>query len=517
MTSHSQYYPNQNPSSFQACTFLFSLLFCLVVGFWPAIQKMVSLWNFDDSNYCYLVVPLFLYLCWEKRTTFNYLTFNWKPWSLAVYALAFLLVVVGELGSIVTLTFIGLWFFLFAIGLSLYGNRIRKLWFELLILAFIVPFPPFILRSLTFNLKMLASTLSVHMLRVLDVSVLQNGNIIDLGVRQFQVVDACSGLRYVLAMFLLALLIGHFYSRDLVRRAILLMFVLPVAVLVNSFRIFITAVFSINGYPELADNFFHDFAGFALFLCAAVILWFVTSLLNTIGPTLTVPQIWSTRAKDDRGRAPNRAIVFLCCLLLLGGGWIAHKLPSTHIIPERQSFLDFPLEIGGWEGTREHIPDDILAELWSDDYVKMTFSHPDRPGQQIHLLIPYYAYQGTLHAAHAPQSCILGSGWALSGSQDRTVAVADKEHITVRTMLFQKEKTNLVANYFFLGRGRTTVSPWMNKLYLIWDAFKQHRTDGAIVRVEMVVPDNKISDRAYEDLDHFIAALWNILPRYIPG
>jgi exosortase len=99
------------------------------------------------------------------------------------------------------------------------------------------------------------------MLRVSGVSVFQDGNIIDLGITQLQVVDACSGLRYLIPLLLLALLVGYFFSKGLWRRVVLLFFVIPVSVLLNSFRIWITGILTVNGHGELAENLFHDFGG----------------------------------------------------------------------------------------------------------------------------------------------------------------------------------------------------------------------------------------------------------------
>lgn len=496
---------------------LLSLMCSFVIGFWPLLEKLFMRWNSDDSNYCYLVVPLFLYLCWEKSRHFKFFEFSWSPWGLAGYALAMFLIVVGELGSTETLAYIGLWFVWLSTGIWLYGFRLRKLWFEFLILAFAVPLPPFLINTLTAHLKLLATSFSVKMLRLVDISVLQEGNIIDLGMQQLQVVDACSGLRYILSMFLLALLLGHFYAKGRIRHALLMLFVLPVAIVVNSFRIFATGVLSVNGHPELAENFFHDFAGFALFLCAGLLLLGIILVLNKMGPKAVESQPWIDRGKDSRRSTFAGASLALYCLLLLGSGWGLHKLPTTQTIPDRLSFHNFPLEIDGWQGRREYLSKDILDELWSDDYVKITFSRPDRPGQNIFLFIPYYGYQATRHTAHAPQSCLLGSGWMLSETQDRGVKINDAKTINMRTMLLQKGKSNLVAGYFFMGRGRVVVSPWLNKFYLLWDAMSQRRTDGALVRVEMVVADNRIDQAKYQDLDNFIVKLWTILPPYIPA
>ena len=59
-------------------------------------------------------------------------------------------------------------------------------------------------------------------------------------------------------------------------------------------------------------------------------------------------------------------------------------------------------------------------------------------------------------------------------------------------------------------------SPWLNKFYLMWDAFTRRRTDGALVRVEMTVAPNQSMEEAYVILEDFIANLWEKLPEYVP-
>ncbi len=495
---------------------LFLLAASIIVGFWPFIQSMIKRWDNEDSNYCFLVVPLFLYLCWEKHLQFKFSEFSISHKGWAVFAAAMGLIVLGELGSAETLMYIGLWCLVVAGMVLLYGpQRLRNLWFELLILAFMVPMPPFIIRTFTANLKLLATSFAVNLLRLVDISVLQDGNIIDIGVQQLQVIDACSGLRYVVPMFLFALLLGHLYGRGRMPRLLLLAFVMPVAILINGLRIFVTAVLYVMGYPELAENFFHDFAGLALFLIAGGGLLSILLLLNRWRAIAVSTEAWMDRGGDGRSKQALIAAA-LYCALLFGGGFALHYVQAGQVIPERQTFEHFPLQIDGWQGRREYIAQDILDQLWADDYVNIVFTRPDRPGQQIYLLVPYYSYQKTRHTAHAPQSCLLGGGWHLSGTEDRQVTIDAAKSITLRTMLLQKGDSHMVAGYFFLGRGRDVVSPWMNKFYLLWDALGKRRTDGALVRVEMVVADSHLSAAEYKDMEGFITQLWKILPGYVP-
>jgi hypothetical protein len=234
----------------------------LIVSFWFGFQKLHLRWDSGDNNYCYLIIPVFIYLLWDRRSQgsgfrvprwnppgggqqsciplgkqgsrrkedetgeesteeveqsekygFRFGEFSWNVLGIIPVLLSIGLIFVGELGSVETLMYMGIWGCVVGIVFTLYGWRIRYLIFPLIILAFIVPLPPFINRMLTFQLKLAASSIAVLMLRGTGLTVFQEGNIIDLGITQLQVVDACSGMRYLMPLILIALLVGHFYGK----------------------------------------------------------------------------------------------------------------------------------------------------------------------------------------------------------------------------------------------------------------------------------------------------------------
>jgi EpsI family protein len=563
-----------------------SLFICFSLAFWSALHKMSYRWSGGDNNYCYLVVPLFLYLCWDRRNKpsaggdqklevgggkdrrledqklrklegeqvegFRFGEFTWSIFGLVPIFFSIGLILVGEMGSVETLAYTGIWGCIVGLVMVLYGWRIRYLIFPLIILLFIVPLPPYINRMLTFQLKLAASSLATLMLRVSGVSVFQDGNVIDLGVSQLQVVDACSGLRYLIPLVLLALLVGYFFSKGLWRRVVLLFFVIPISVFLNSFRIWITGILTVNGHGELAENLFHDFTGWLVFMIAGAMLFGITLVLKRIGrvrPTavggaqssrLEVGGKKGFRPAADGGSLRSRlevggekgksselrgkeqigwtkpiVLTAIACLLFITSGYALKKIPSARNLPQRQDFKSFPMQIGEWQGKRSYIEQEILDQLWSDDYVQATYFKPNSRNA-IHVLIPFYEYQAAHHTAHAPQACLLGGGWALTQSIERTIKMDDGQQITLMTMNLEKGNSKILGSYFFFMRGRVITSPWINKFYLMWDSFSRQRTDGALVRAEMVVAPGQSMDDAWVELAGFIAGMWEILPKYVP-
>ena len=555
----------------------------LLLAFLPIFQKVVSRWASDDNSYCYLIVPLFLYLCWERKDEFEFGRFSWNIWGLVPVPLSIFLMIAGELGSMETLLFVGVWGSIVGIMFILYGLRLRHLLFPLLILAFMVPLPPFVSQMLTFKLKMAASTLSVVMFRLAGVSVLQEGNIIDLGIIQLQMVDACSGLRYFVPLVLMSLLLGYFFCRRFWQKAVLLVIVLPLSIAVNALRVFVTGMLHVQGHSALAENFFHDLSGMVIFLLAGTILFgFAMAMrgLRTGGireeveaqsskvkaqreelkresskrerfwgkgqGARTETEAQSSKVKAQRGELKGEGsregkkirilddkkdreeessklqtlkrpvlITAALCLLFAASGYALQKLPSAANLPARKSFESFPMTIGDWNAERHYLSREILDSLWADDYVSATYFNHNLPNK-INLLIPFYEYQGTRHTAHAPQSCMLGSGWTMTGSREHAVRTGSGTDLTLMTIQWKKGDMRILGSYFFFQRGRVITSPWLNKYWLIVDAFTRRRTDGALVRAEMTLAYGQSLESGYEVLGEFVRKIYEVLPDYVP-
>ena len=499
--------------------FLFPILMflCLAIGFRELLPKLMVQWDAGDNSYGYMIIPLVGYLLWEKRTVFQFQSFSWSYAGVVPILLSVCLIVIGELGAVLTFVFVGMWGCFIGIFLILYGKRIVHLGFPLFILAFIIPLPPFINRSLTFQLRIAASTISTKMLQMSGISALREGNIIDLGISQLQVVDACSGLRYVMPLLLMGILIGYFFNRSHIgQRLVLVLLVIPLSVAVNGFRIFITGVLTVNGLEAYAENFYHDFSGWLVFMIAGAILVGIALGINRLNGSRG--RQWE-RADDGVFSRVNGSrsvgLTGVACGVFIVAGLILAHASRQFVPPKRVTFDSFPMKIGAWVGKRSYLSDEILKSLWADDYIQASYQGMDS-GNTIMLFIPYYEYQETHHTVHVPQSCLFAGGWDLKSTTKRQVRVTGRGPIPTMNMVMQKGNRKLLSTYFFLQRGRVLTSPWENKLYLMLDALVKKRTDGALVRIEMLLPEGQSLDTAYGASDSFLKDVWPLLWRYVP-
>ena len=494
--------------------------FCL--QFYVDFGNLLIRWNSEDFSYCYLVPFLFLYLVYTNRRFLKTHALRPSLFGLVVLFLSGVLYLVGKLGSVETLTYMAIWAAVVGLALLLLGIRMAKgLAFPFLILGFIVPLPPFLNRLFTFKLKLISSALSVKMMQVSGLSVFREGNIIDLGVTQLQVVDACSGLRYVYPLLLMGLLFGYLFHRKWWERAIMVLATIPISVFSNALRIAITGYLTLKVSPEVADSFFHGFSGWLIFMVSLAFLMMLGWFLKIMKPRLAK----EVRVRVEKGnpdshsfdlRNIRQSYLWIASVLFLAFWGLNTALASGQIKPHRKTFEEFPVVIGDWRGEGSYIRKEILESLWADDYIQIQFSHT-KTGDVLLLFVPYYEYQGTRHTAHSPVSCLVGGGFA-----PRSRKIIDRDfpgpsgQVKVRQMLLEKDRQFILSNYWFQQRGRIIVSEYWNKWYLFWDSITKRRTDGALVRLEMPLRQGQDVEAAQAVLDSFTVELMKILPEYVP-
>jgi len=146
------------------------------------------------------------------------------------------------------------------------------------------PLPSFLYNKISLRLQLISSQLGVGLLQVYGMSAYREGNVIDLGFTQLQVVGACSGLMYLISLIILSILIAYFYKERLWKRAVIIISSIPVSIIMNSFRIAMTGILYEVWGAKVAEGFFHGFSGWLIFLVAIGIMLGEMWILNRIGP-----------------------------------------------------------------------------------------------------------------------------------------------------------------------------------------------------------------------------------------
>ena len=112
-----------------------------------------------------------------------------------------------------------------------------------------------------------------------DVPVMLNGNVIEMPGHSLFVTEACSGLRSLTALISLGVLMGGLWLEKPTTRVLLLLVTIPVAMVVNGWRVFLTGFLVAFVDPAMGEGFMHMTEGWVLFVVAFGILGGVTWIL----------------------------------------------------------------------------------------------------------------------------------------------------------------------------------------------------------------------------------------------
>jgi exosortase len=258
-------------------------LLLILLGFLyhDILAQLVGDW-WRDPNFSHgFLVPIFsAVIVWQRRKQISALPVEPSWFGLAIVAGALGILTVGELGAEFFLSRTSL--VLLLAGLLVYflgWNHFRAVLFPWAFLFFMIPIPAIIFNQIAFPLQFLAARLASSLLVPLGVPVLREGNILQLPTVSLEVAQACSGIRSLMSLGALAVIYGYFLDNNNLRRVILALAAIPIAVAANGLRVMGTGLLGYYWDPDKAEGFFHTFSGWIIFIISiALLIAFHTAL-----------------------------------------------------------------------------------------------------------------------------------------------------------------------------------------------------------------------------------------------
>jgi len=487
-------------------------------------------WGVEDFNYGYFILPIALYLAWEKRASLQG-TPSVPSWGfLFPLGAGILLFWLGELGGEYAALFLSLWLMLIGLcWLRLGWNKLRTIAFPLAFLLVMFPPPNLVYSNVSLWLQLVSSRLGVGMLQWAGMPAYREGNIIDLGFTQLQVVDACSGLRYLFPLVAMGALLAYHYRVGLWKGVVLVVSSIPVTILTNSLRLASVGVLYKSLGAKAAQGFFHDFSGWLIFLVSLAILLGELWMLNrafpvAVRPANANPGTDSHIAPADEGRSTGvlqavlRPPQYVVAAGLLAAILIIHgNVDFREKVPATKPLGLIPLTVGDWQGSRYSMEPGLIDSLNLSDYTLIDYRNLH--GKEINIYIAYNDSQRKGKSTHSPDSCLPGSGWIFreSGTFDMKAVGGPVPSIRVKRAYMEKDGVKQIGYYWFPQRGRNLTNMFQLKAYAFWDALTRRRTDGALVRLITPVYEPEKPEDAEARLQEFARKFLPILNEFIPG
>jgi len=477
----------------------------------------------EDYGHGIFVPFISLALIWWRRE--RILAAGLAPtwWGIFPVTLGLGLFIVGELATLYFLQHLSFWFVLVGLVLSIAGLPMtRQMLFPLGYLLAMIPPPHMLQQSLSSSLQLISSALGVGCLQLIGVTAFREGNVIDLGPIQLQVVEACSGLRYLFPLMALTLLCAYLFQDRVWKRVVLVASAIPLAVLLNGLRIGLIGVLVEYFGNGAAEGFMHAFEGWFLFVLSLALLGLELWLLGKIGQSKSAKADILAASQAPAISSPFPSLpsvggpVMACVALLVATTIVSFQVAGREETPPpRQSFLEFPMHLAERHGEPMAMERQYVDVLRFDDYLLANYQGAGGP---INVYAAYYRSQRSGQATHSPKTCIPGGGWEITSFDEVAVPPgqgAERGFLANRVVI-QKGDQKQVVLYWFKQRNRLVTSEYLVKLFLLWDSLTIKRSDGALIRLVAAVQPGEPEGAADQRVMQMAAVVHPLLPAYVP-
>jgi exosortase D (VPLPA-CTERM-specific) len=493
----------------------------VATAFGDALWELTQRWSQQEEySHGFLIPAVTAWLLWTRRQALAASIGRPSFAGLGLIVLAIAMHITGELSAIFILSQVGFVLVLMGIVLAVGGySLLRVAFIPIAYLLFAIPLPYFIDAMLTLKLQLISSELGVFFIRLFQIPVFLDGNIIDMGTYKLEVVEACSGLRYLYPLLSLSFLAAYLFHAPLWQRVTVFLSSIPIAIGMNGFRIGLAGFLVDRWGPQMAEGALHFFEGWIIFVaCSALLAAEISALARLSGrrflEVFHLPNVTPASAGGAETKSSRLAPLLACLSLLCVGGLAVHFISGrSEIIPERTRFVAFPTRLDEWQGRISSLDFATEKFLKFDDYILADYSrHGGRP---VNFYVAYYASQRKNESPHSPIVCLPGGGWLITELERKNLAIDGIDHPFNRVIIQNGSSRDLVY-YWFQERGRSVADEYLAKWYLLADSIVENRSDGALIRLTTRISNEPEAD-ADRRLQSFMRAALPRLADFLPS
>jgi exosortase A len=365
---------------------------CITTLFWSTVIEMMRVWeNSAAYGHCWLIPFVSIYLVWDRRLDIKKLQpVGYLPGCIFVFA-AVLLWIIGWAAGVNFVMQFAYILMLQGLVLATFGTIVvRGLLFPLLFLLFAVPFGeefiPF-LQSITV-------WFCIVLLKLFNIPFFHDGVFISLAVKDFQVAEECSGIRYMTAMAATAVLFAHIGFESWKRRFILIAIALIVPIIANGLRAFgiIYIAYLTDGeYGTGIDHILYGWVFFGIVMALVIYIGHFFMDKPITAPAMNVQPLLDLQSKmadTPRTKAWLGTVVSIIIAAITVG--YTH-ISQTRSIPDLSGKISLPT-VAGWrvEGTNTDVP-------WIPNYDgasrHISHDYTNAQGRLVTLYVAAYATQ----------------------------------------------------------------------------------------------------------------------------
>jgi len=478
------------------------VLFAILVLFRDTVLSMVAIWARSDTYAHGMIVPLIsLWLIWRQRTSLARQVPGHSYAAIGLLAAAGFAWLLGDLAAVnVVPQFALVAMLVAAIPVVLGWEVARALAFPLLFLFLAVPFGDFtlpVLMDWTARFTVLA-------LRLSGIPVHAEGMQLTIPSGHWSVVEACSGVRYLIASVTVGTLYAYLSYRTLRRRLLFVAASFLVPIVANWLRAYIIVMLGHLSGNRLAAGVDHLVYGWLFFGVVIMLMFWIGARWreDNLPPSASVERA-ATLSMVNPSKAAGTWLV-AAAAVLVAGLWPLAQWRVDRITPPPLGDLPALAPITGWEPVTTPIS---WQPHFENPALRLQAAF-ERDGREAGVFLAFYRNQNAQHRLVSSSNVLVKSKdpvWAQVSGGSREIAF-NAQPFTVRTALLRGvNQPRLVVWKWYWVAGRWTASDALAKAYTAWSRLIGRGDDSAAIILYAVADRSGEEDRVLADFARDVA------------
>jgi EpsI family protein len=211
---------------------------------------------------------------------------------------------------------------------------------------------------------------------------------------------------------------------------------------------------------------------------------------------------------------------WIIIVLLTSTIFVLQSRGDVDNVPNSQPLSLMPSAFGNLTAQDIPLTDDTLEVLGKGDFLNRVYNAAPARGvaavPPISLFIGYFASQRTGQTMHSPQNCLPGAGWTFESQKYTSLQDINGKNYKVGEYVISNGDIKQFVIYWYQAHGRSIPNEYVAKGYMVADAIRMNRTDGALVRVITQVLPSETVESAQARATRFTQQMAPNLPRFIP-
>lgn len=474
------------------------LVAVIVLAWWSSTQTMVAVWLGSTTfGHAFLVAPISAWLAWRKRDALAKLPVVPAPWLLLPMALVCVAWLLGRFALVDVVTHFALVSLIVLMVPAVYGVAIaRELAFPLAFLYFMVPFGEFtqpVMMDWTADFTVVA-------LRASGIPVYREGLSFVIPSGHWSVVEACSGVRYLIASLMVGTLFAYLNYRSLRRRLAFIAISIAVPIVANWLRAYMIVMIGHLSNNRLAAGVDHLIYGWVFFGLVIGIMFFLGARWreNDAGNSATFGD--ASRPKSELAAGPRWFVVAGVAFLVLVSQWGAQRSLAAHR-DAAPPVLMLPGEASPWVVSAWPLP---LEPGFENPNLTSVASY-EHDGMLVWVYVAYFRGQSVDRKLVTSLHRIEGAGrtaWTKTPAARRPVAPGlpefDFSTLRQRLHLGHDRSPLRVASVYWIG-GRWVAGDIEAKVRQAIDILLGRPDDGAVVMLAVQLTADGRADAGAKD------------------